>query len=60
MGVVDGPVGVRRLRPALLAEYGLGQRWQEVEDRHAGLTVLSCGHDITISAAAGSPSTGCG
>ena len=46
MGVVDGPVGVRRLRPALLAEYGLGQRWQEVEDRHAGLTVLSCGHDI--------------
>jgi hypothetical protein len=46
MGVVDGSAGVRRLRPALLARYGLGEVLQEVEDRHAGLTVLSCGHDI--------------
>ncbi|HEY6742229.1 MAG TPA: DUF222 domain-containing protein, partial [Lapillicoccus sp.] len=28
------------------ARYGLGERLQEAEDRHAGLTVLSCGHDI--------------
>jgi hypothetical protein len=46
MGQVDGPAGVRRVRPALLARYGLGQLLQEVEDRHRGLTVLSCGHDI--------------
>ena len=46
MGVVDGSAGVRRLRPALLARYGLGEVLQEVEDRHAGLTVLSCGHHI--------------
>jgi hypothetical protein len=46
MGVVDGSAGVRRLRPALLAKYGLGEVLQEVEDRHAGLTVLSCGHHI--------------
>jgi hypothetical protein len=46
MGAVDGPSGVRRVRPALLARYGLGQRLQEMEDRHRGLTVLSCGHDI--------------
>jgi hypothetical protein len=46
MGQVDGPAGVRRVRPALLARYGLGQVVQEVEDRHRGLTVLSCGHDI--------------
>jgi hypothetical protein len=46
MGVVDGSGGVRRLRPALLARYGLGAVLQEVDDRHAGLTVLSCGHDI--------------
>ena len=38
--------GVRRVRPALLARYGLGQRLQDLEDRHRGLTVLSCGHDI--------------
>ena len=36
MGVVDGSAGVRRLRPALLARYGLGEVLQEVEDRHAG------------------------
>ena len=36
MGVVDGSAGVRRLRPALLAKYGLGEVLQEVEDRHAG------------------------
>ena len=35
-----------RVRPALLARYGLGMRLQEIEDRHRGLTVLSCGHDI--------------
>jgi hypothetical protein len=46
MGEVDGPTGVRRLRPAMLARYGLGERLQEAEDRHAGLTVLSCGNDI--------------
>ena len=46
MGEVDGSAGVRRLRPAMLARYGLGERLQETEDRHAGLTVLSCGHDI--------------
>ncbi len=46
MGQVDGPVGVRRVRPALLARYGLGEQLQAVEDRHRGLTVLSCGHDI--------------
>ncbi len=46
MGEVDGPAGVRRLRPAMLARYGLGQHLQDIEDRHRGLTVLSCGHDI--------------
>jgi Domain of unknown function (DUF222) len=46
MGGVDGPAGVRRLRPALLARYGLGAVLQDVEDWHAGLTVLSCGRDI--------------
>ncbi|HEU4999638.1 MAG TPA: DUF222 domain-containing protein [Lapillicoccus sp.] len=46
IGCTDGSVGVRGLRPAMLARYGLGQVLQEIEDRHAGLTVLSCGHDI--------------
>ena len=46
MGEVDGPAGVRRLRPAMLARYGLGEQLQDLEDRHRGLTVLSCGHDI--------------
>src|SRR6478736_5314375 len=46
MGEVDGSTGVRRVRPALLARYGLGERLQDLEDRHRGLTVLSCGHDI--------------
>jgi hypothetical protein len=46
IGSTDGPSGVRRLRPALLARYGLGMVLQEAEDRQAGLTVLSCGHDI--------------
>src|SRR6478609_2486208 len=46
MGEVDGVAGVRRVRPALLARYGLGERLQDLEDRHRGLTVLSCGHDI--------------
>src|SRR6478736_179887 len=46
IGAVDGAAGVRRVRPALLARYGLGERLQEIEDRHRGLTVLSCGHDI--------------
>ena len=46
MGAVDGPAGVRRLRPAMLARYGLGEHLQDLEDRHRGLTVLSCGHDI--------------
>jgi len=30
----------------MLARYGLGERLQDLEDRHRGLTVLSCGHDI--------------
>ena len=46
MGEVDGPAGVRRLRPAMLARYGLGSTLQDLEDRHRGLTVLSCGHDL--------------
>jgi hypothetical protein len=46
MGETDGPAAVRRLRPALLARYGLGLVLQDLEDRHSGLTVLSCGHDI--------------
>ena len=46
MGAVDGPAGVRRLRPAMLARYGLGDLLQDIEDRHRGLTVLSCGQDI--------------
>src|SRR6478672_6725708 len=46
MGEVDGAAGVRRVRPAMLARYGLGERLQDLEDRHRGLTVLSCGHDI--------------
>src|SRR6476469_9266517 len=46
MGEVDGATGVRRVRPAMLARYALGQRFQDLEDRHRGLTVLSCGHDI--------------
>lgn len=46
IGETEGSVGVRGLRPALLARYGLGVRLQELEDRHAGLTVLSCGRDI--------------
>jgi hypothetical protein len=46
MGAVDGPAGVRRLRPAMLARYGLGDLLQDLEDRHRGLTVLSCGQDI--------------
>ena len=46
MGEVDGVAGVRRVRPAMLARYGLGERLQDLEDRHRGLTVLSCGHDI--------------
>jgi Domain of unknown function (DUF222) len=46
VGETSGSAGVRGLRPALLARYGLGQRLQQAEDRHAGLTVLSCGHDI--------------
>ena len=46
IGGTDGSAGVRGLRPALLARYGLGQVLQEIEDRHAGLTVLSCGRDI--------------
>ena len=31
MGVVDGSAGVRRLRPALLARYGLGERLQYIQ-----------------------------
>ena len=46
VGQVDGSVRVRRLRPAMLARYGVGQLLQELQDRHAGLTVLSGGHDI--------------
>ena len=46
IGSTDGSVGVRGLRPALLARYGLGEELQEIEDRHAGLTMLSCGRDI--------------
>ncbi len=46
IGVAHGCAGVRGLRPALLARYGLGVVIQEEQDRRAGLTQLSCGHDI--------------
>jgi hypothetical protein len=46
MGESGGSSGVRRLRPALLARYGLGAVLQDIEDRHTGLTVLSCGYGI--------------
>ncbi|HEU4999304.1 MAG TPA: DUF222 domain-containing protein [Lapillicoccus sp.] len=46
IGVSEGVAGVRGLRPALLARYGLGQQLQDLEDRHRGLTMLSCGRDI--------------
>jgi hypothetical protein len=46
IGVSHGCAGVRGLRPALLARYGLGAVIQDEQDRRAGLTSLSCGHDI--------------
>ena len=46
VGVAHGCAGVRGLRPALLARYGLGAVIQDEQDRRAGLTNLSCGHDI--------------
>ena len=46
IGEVEGAAGIRALRSALLARYGLGERLQELEDKHAGLTELSCGRDI--------------
>jgi hypothetical protein len=46
MGESHGCPGVRSLRPAMLARYGLGVVVQEEQDRRAGLTVLSCGTDI--------------
>jgi hypothetical protein len=46
IGQSHGSAGVRSLRPALLARYGLGSAIQDEQDRRAGLTQLSCGHDI--------------
>ena len=46
IGEAEGCAGVRGVRPALLARYGLGQRLQDLDDRRAGMTVLSCGADI--------------
>ncbi len=46
VGVSHGCAGVRSLRPAMLARYGLGAVIQAEQDRRAGLTRLSCGHDI--------------
>jgi hypothetical protein len=46
IGATEGVAGVRGLRPALLARYGLGEQLQALEDRHRGLTMLSCGRDI--------------
>ena len=46
IGVSHGCAGVRGLRPALLARYGLGAVIQDEQDRRAGLTQLSCGSDI--------------
>ncbi len=46
VGVSHGCAGVRGLRPALLTRYGLGALIQDEQDRRAGLTQLSCGHDI--------------
>ena len=46
IGVSEGVAGVRGLRPALLARYGLGEQLQDLEERQRGLTMLSCGRDI--------------
>ncbi|MEP6630336.1 MAG: DUF222 domain-containing protein, partial [Lapillicoccus sp.] len=46
IGATHGCAGVRSLRPAMLARYGLGMAIQDEQDRRAGLTNLSCGHDI--------------
>ena len=46
IGATHGCAGVRSLRPALLARYGLGMAIQDEQDRRAGLTCLSSGHDI--------------
>lgn len=46
IGTTHGCAGVRSLRPALLERYGLGLAIQDEQDRRAGLTRLSCGHDI--------------
>jgi len=46
IGESAGCAGVRQLRPALLARYGLGEKLQDDDDRRAGMSVLSCGHDI--------------
>jgi hypothetical protein len=46
MGESAGCAGVRQVRPALLARYGLGEKLDDDDDRRAGMSVLSCGHDI--------------
>lgn len=46
IGVTHGSAGVHGLRAAMLARYGLGEVIQDEQDRRAGLTNLSCGHDI--------------
>ncbi len=43
MGCRAGRAGVRALRPALLARYGLGERLQEQDDRAVGGSCLSGG-----------------
>lgn len=46
MGVADGSAGVRGLRPAMLARYGLAEELQDEQDRHDGCTTLTRGRDI--------------
>ncbi len=46
IGATHGSAGVRGFRVAMLARYGLGEVIQDEQDRRAGLTNLSCGHDI--------------
>ena len=46
MGASHGCAGVRGLRPALLARYGLGEELQDQDDRQVGGTSLSLGRDL--------------
>ena len=46
VGTRFGCPGVRGLRELMLARYGLGEVIQGEQDRHCGLTQLTCGHNI--------------